>query len=162
MQLKKANNYLICIMFISSAWICKIRFYCLLRTCHCKNLLLPCVCYIIKVLGPFVGGSDPHFLRILEANPHIPRIFKILTFLAFSKILTFLTFSQSSHFFSSSQKLLHSQISSFLRGHQIKKISFPKFLEFAEWSSHLGSYPRSLVLWSLILGFFKSSILRFF
>ena len=56
MQLKKANNYSICIMFIWSAWICKISFYCLLRTCHCKNLLLPCVCYIFKVLGPFVGG----------------------------------------------------------------------------------------------------------
>ena len=45
-----------------------------------------------SLLGPFVGGSDPHFPRVLEANPHFLRIFKILTFFAFSKS------SLSSHF----------------------------------------------------------------
>ena len=39
-----------------------------------------------------MGGSDPHFPRILEANPHFLRIFKILTFPIFLKS------SLSSHF----------------------------------------------------------------
>ena len=30
-----------------------------------------------------MGWSDLHFSRILEANPHFPRIFEILTFLLF-------------------------------------------------------------------------------
>ena len=36
-----------------------------------------------------MGGSDPHFPRILEANPRFPHLFKILTFHIFFKILTF-------------------------------------------------------------------------
>ena len=74
-----------------------------------------------------MGGSDPQFPHVLEANPHFPHSFKILTSRAFSKsslsshfqnphfprifeILTFLTFLiltfQNPHF-SSSQKLTH-------------------------------------------------------
>ena len=47
--------------------------------------------------GPFMGGSDPNFPRIIEANIHFLRIFKILTFPTFSKSSTFLAFSKSSH-----------------------------------------------------------------
>ena len=45
-----------------------------------------------------MGGSDPHFPRILEVNPHFPRIFKIFTFLTFSKSSISLHF-QNPHFF---------------------------------------------------------------
>ena len=45
-------------------------------------------------LGPLMGGADPHFPRILEANPHSPCIFKILTFLKSSLSSHF----QNSHF----------------------------------------------------------------
>ena len=49
--------------------------------------------------GPLIGGSDHHFPRILEANPHFLRIFKILTFLTFFKILTLLVYYfQNPHF----------------------------------------------------------------
>ena len=37
-----------------------------------------------------MGGSDSHFPHILEANPHFPCIFKILTPLTFSKSSVFI------------------------------------------------------------------------
>ena len=45
-----------------------------------------------------MGGSDPHFPRILEANPRFPHFFKILTFLTFSKSSLSSFFSKSSLF----------------------------------------------------------------
>ena len=107
--------------------------------------------------GPFIGGSDHHFPRILEANPHFPHFFKILTVLVFSKS------SLSSHFHPLKSWHTWHMIARFLAYYEVlfsmSNIHFPNSAFLVAWSSTLTLVLNPL--WSSILRFFKSSILGF-